>query len=687
MDYQTIITSHTGYFNESSFILDILNMIGWALVKFLSSICNAVQSLFDSAYKLLNFSDSVVFKSFLSEFSFTITIVLTISFIAIGLTYMFSEKKPQVLKNLMIGLGIIYVLPQIITTFNSIIISSKNYLITDSYANQTVFSNVEDLAYIANNNFDFGLTISQSLAESQYGLKGIDPAEHLKSSDFETDIQKQVFNHKIATDDLGNVTWEEIGSKGWFDIFDPPYYYRYNIHYLQIFIVLIADILVLFFSSYAVIRMLYEIITTRIIAAIMSMELTSGQKTVKVIEAFFNSYIVLFAIPVLLKIYLLYQQYINGQFSNLLIRSLLILFGAIVVIGGPASIEKLFGYDMGISQGAQKTMAFMRMAQQARMQRHFASQHRYQHKLQKENAAAQKAQINNSQGENQKQPNINSGQTGKPAENGNDQPNINLNSMNSHLSAGANHMSEPNINHTPNGYDAGFIRESDNTSQHINSSTSSGVQTSSNYLNKPGGNKAGDNKANTNLNNAMKTDNSGNLLNSEAVVNHSESNLNKPESVSNESGLNNQLSGAEENGSITQPNINSSSEQSISHANEHNSGVDNCNVYQDQDKTLGIQPENNGTSQVLSKALSNSEANMPGAINSTNIKQINEPDNSNVKNDKNTHMDYNSNMKNANIYNRPAAEKNTGINNTTKIYGKRYYTGGIRKEEKRNKDE
>lgn len=73
----------------------------------------------------------------------------------------------------------------------------------------------------------------------------------------------------------------------------------------------------------------------------------------------------------ILKLYLLWQQYLNTSVSNQFVRPFLILFGALVVIDGPAAIQRLFGYDMGISAGSQKMMSFLRMVQQARMQHHF----------------------------------------------------------------------------------------------------------------------------------------------------------------------------------------------------------------------------------------------------------------------------------------------------------------------------
>ena len=71
--------------------------------------------------------------------------------------------------------------------------------------------------------------------------------------------------------------------------------------------------------------MIWEIATTRIIGTLASLDLTSGQKTIKTIEAFFDGYIVLFGIPVILKLYLLWQQYLNTSVSNQFVRPFLIL--------------------------------------------------------------------------------------------------------------------------------------------------------------------------------------------------------------------------------------------------------------------------------------------------------------------------------------------------------------------------
>ena len=377
MDYQTIIGNNLPYFITSNIFIDALRVLGWWIIKALASLSEVCEVVFNEAYNTLNFTGSQAYKTFVSNFSVLIIAGMTLTFAVLGTYLMFSEKKPPVIKNIMILLAVVYLTPTIITSLNEGLLSAKNELMSDSYSSATVLSNISDLKTIANRNWDFNVTLADTVgAETKDVLSAIDSSEHLKASEFDTDLQKQVFNHYRLISDSGTLQWYEIGTKGLFDILDPPYYYRYKIHYIQLIIVLLANIFVFLFSGYAVIKMIWEIATTRIIGALASLDLTSGQKTVKTIEAFFDGYIVLFGIPVILKLYLLWQQYLNTSVSNQFVRPFLILFGALVVIDGPAAIQRLFGYDMGISAGSQKMMSFLRMVQQARMQHHFSSQAR-----------------------------------------------------------------------------------------------------------------------------------------------------------------------------------------------------------------------------------------------------------------------------------------------------------------------
>ena len=90
--YKTIITSNSEYFLQSSIWMDIIRSILWYIVKFLGVLSDAAESVFNETYKLINFTDTQIFKNFVTKFSVFIVPILTVSFIAIGLMLTFSEK-------------------------------------------------------------------------------------------------------------------------------------------------------------------------------------------------------------------------------------------------------------------------------------------------------------------------------------------------------------------------------------------------------------------------------------------------------------------------------------------------------------------------------------------------------------------------------------------------------------------
>ena len=117
--YESIISNNSEYFFQSSIWMDIIRSFFWIIIKFLAVLSQGMESVFNSAYDLINFLNTDIFKNFVTRFSVFIVPVLTLSFLAIGLILTFSEKKPPILKNIAVGLAIIYVMPTIISALNS----------------------------------------------------------------------------------------------------------------------------------------------------------------------------------------------------------------------------------------------------------------------------------------------------------------------------------------------------------------------------------------------------------------------------------------------------------------------------------------------------------------------------------------------------------------------------------------
>lgn len=357
---ESILIDNSEHFDQSNFLFDFVRMVGWAIVKFLRFFAHGSELLIDAAYEFLDITQSNMISSFLDEFGPLLPISLTVSFIVLGLIYMFSDKRPKVFHNLFLGLLVLFGFGTATTYLNEAIQLSRGFFMEQTSAtDDTIRANITDLLYMDENGWDFdGATQFNSLTSN--AITFLDPSEHVSKKSEVSSTGKEIFNTYFVINPSGDLTTESIGTKGWFDIFDPPYYYRYKIHFFQIYVLLIANIMVFIVVGYKVFKIVHELIVTRAAGSLLAGDLTSGQRIKKVIEAFFSCYICLFFILVCFKLYKMYQQYINNQDWLPLVRMFMLLFAALTILDGPNIIEKLFGMDIGLSNEMFKLMSLGR---------------------------------------------------------------------------------------------------------------------------------------------------------------------------------------------------------------------------------------------------------------------------------------------------------------------------------------
>lgn len=351
---EDVLINNPDYFSPSNFILDFIRTIGWALVKMLRFLCSGVEELFEICYEMISITENPLITDYVDEFRPLIVAALAISLIVLGITLMFSEKRPPILKNIFLGLMVIFGATTFVSYLNeTIYLAHQELVTTTSITDATISSNIIDLFYMDEEGFAFESASQFNNLDSD-AINYLDPAEHATKKSDVSSLGKEVFDTKILINEKGNVKTDNMGTKGWFDIFDPPYYYRYKIHFFQIYLLLLANIFVLVFASYKTFMIITELVITRILGTIFSMEITSGQKTKKIIDNFFNCYFALFFLLVSFKLYSIYQMYINTQNYNGIVRVFLMLFASFAVLDGPNLVEKLFGIDIGFGSGIQK---------------------------------------------------------------------------------------------------------------------------------------------------------------------------------------------------------------------------------------------------------------------------------------------------------------------------------------------
>lgn len=192
--------------------------------------------------------------------------------------------------------------------------------------------------------------------------------EVLKPDDVKAESKDLVSNRIYYRKD--DLQLKEIyNGVAWTDLLN-EYYYRYDVEWYTVIVGLVSMIIVYVCLAYKVVRILYEVVVQRLLAALYSANLTSSQKTLKILDSIKDSYITLILVMVCLKIYLLAFKMVGetgfGEFSKVMV----LLFVAFAVVDGPNIIQKLTGVDAGLSSGMGKMIAGV---QAMRMAAHMAS--------------------------------------------------------------------------------------------------------------------------------------------------------------------------------------------------------------------------------------------------------------------------------------------------------------------------
>jgi|GEM_PF-6224067 len=358
---EQIFASWGNYLDTYRFIGSILREAGWFIVTFLASICDAMEEVFDLSMKVMTFSSSSLLGEWISNTFGSIAIPLcTIAFIVIGMYFIFSDKKPAVIRNIIVSLAVIILLPTLMSFGNELIQAVKTDVLDSTngtLADTTIKSNVVDMAYIADPEINFGEVDHINNISPEY-IRKIEINEVItKDSDGISEDAATLFTYKRTIDSAGKISYEEIEGKGWLDIFDPPYYYRYGINFFTIDLILLGNIILILLASFKALQLLVEIVVSRIIATVGSAEIASGAKTRKALEGILHAYLTICCTMICIRLYSMISEFMTASLGKINLAGGFFLFIlAFILADGPAVCEKIFGYDAGISNMGRKLM-------------------------------------------------------------------------------------------------------------------------------------------------------------------------------------------------------------------------------------------------------------------------------------------------------------------------------------------
>lgn len=366
----TVLKKNRDIFHTSTIPGGIFRYIGWSVMKGLVWVAEQCAKLFDESFKFIDFTRYEPVEKFLTSWKPVVFALISLSILFLGLIMIFwQEKKPKLMMTICLAV--------LIMTSSGYLIDQLNGFVTDDIRSailndgdtstgssglvyDMVGNSIYDLIYI-DDKLDGGLMkmtknnrkLYDDFTKEDLELMSIN--EVLKPDDVKAESKDLVSNRIYYK--KGNLELKEIyNGVAWTDLLN-EYYYRYDVEWFTVIVGLVSLIIVYVCLAYKVVRILYEVVVQRLLAALYSANLSSGQKTLKILDSIKDSYITLILVMVCLKIYLLAFKMVGETQFAAFSKVMLLFFLALAVADGPNIIQKLTGVDAGLSSGMGKIIA------------------------------------------------------------------------------------------------------------------------------------------------------------------------------------------------------------------------------------------------------------------------------------------------------------------------------------------
>lgn len=386
---------------------DVLRKIGWAVIKFLGTIADALYVGIAKICNALSFAKSDGLQELVQNYSFILQALVIVTLVGSGLYFIAkkSDSQTSVALNLVIMLVVFTSMPLITSHFSALTTAgvqgflekgaqtyqgevAGNYYATGGSAEtggKTSAASITSVV-IANNMVDlYEVDKNVSSAGTVAGLKK-DKGYINRSSILDGNWRKikvtsiMDYNHgNLKNDDIWDqtLTQPELGRNSALDDMDGffsslnDYYYRWQVvSWFSIIVNLSIMVVVLFFVTLRCAILIFGIAAAQIyMPFVAATDLVIGQRIKAAIRNFISLFGALLLCVALMGLYFVGFSYIESNsfglagISKSYIRIVLQLALAWLIINGPDIIEQIIGVDVGLRSGWHTVMG-MRAAGQ-----------------------------------------------------------------------------------------------------------------------------------------------------------------------------------------------------------------------------------------------------------------------------------------------------------------------------------
>ncbi|MCT6922816.1 pLS20_p028 family conjugation system transmembrane protein [Metasolibacillus sp.] len=405
MNDQEIIEKHKIldsilHLNDGFMWQDVLRAFGGFIVSALSWFNRTIETIVTKFITLNDFYKTGAVGAFMDNARPFIWVVFFVALVVLGFQFMFNkiEKRNEVLLNIVMALCFIVIIPDLMSNIQKIVgagieeIKPKN----ESLASNMIKSNVADLLYYAEKNFEFANGTSRGDAntpprpfnkDNNTGTPDYTFANRLSATHdlkipytqkldlhdddgwiFKADwvkglskSSKDVLSHKSVPTGVGKgyqveelaknkIRGTEIGRET---------YYRYHVNWFTLIMTLLITNFALAITAIKIGRSIFDLAFHQIFGVfIAASDLTGGQRTKKVLIEILNTFVVMAVMIALIQLFILFVTWANSWRYEVGTLGVIILLiaGAWALIDAPDIVQRQLGIDAGLRNGWQAMM-------------------------------------------------------------------------------------------------------------------------------------------------------------------------------------------------------------------------------------------------------------------------------------------------------------------------------------------
>jgi hypothetical protein len=371
----SVLRAYADYLHVTNLVSDGLRWIGYMIIYGLTTVVNALSSIFASMYKLLDFWGYAPFQKFLKTYDLVIWALATIGLIWAGLMMMHNKRVDYHEKgnNFLVAVLLFAGLTFLMTQGTKLITAGAEQAMVNTPSAVSIYQgNITDVYMLDK----AGWKTSGGKARLPRTTNQIKNMEDIKLLSINEKVDTGGwFGGSKASDDGTKILskqlsmnadgkWELHNMQGAFKIDDN--YYRYSWHPWILAANLLLYLITVAIVIFKLVKIIMEINFIGLLAQGAALtDFDSGKRNRQIIAKLRDSFVVAFLLCVILQFYAQFLSFITQAGVGGVARVFAMIGAFLFVLDGPNIIQSVFGIDAGLSSMAQTMTNVMLLARGA----------------------------------------------------------------------------------------------------------------------------------------------------------------------------------------------------------------------------------------------------------------------------------------------------------------------------------